>query len=65
MWTILMHKHARDVIRSDQELESLREGLVRGRSSTLYGTTKGGALADMIPYHDTASRFLQDVRGGT
>ena len=52
----------RDVSRSDQQLMSLREGLVRGRSSMVYGVTKGGFLADMEPFHGTASRFLQEVR---
>ncbi|CAM9272261.1 unnamed protein product, partial [Laminaria digitata] len=48
--------------RSDQQLTSLRERLVQGRSSTVYGMTNGGTLADMEPFHRTASRFLQEVR---
>lgn len=55
-------KRARDMNRSDEQLQSLREGLVRGRASLTYGKTKGGTLADMEPFHDTASRFLQEVR---
>lgn len=54
-------KTKRDVSRSDQQLMSLREGLVRGRSSMVYGVTKGEFLADMEPFHGTASRFLQEV----
>lgn len=55
-------KRAHDMNRSDQQLTSLREGLVRGRASTVYGITNGGTLADMQPFHGTASRFLQEVR---
>eukprot|EP00904_Undaria_pinnatifida_P002354 jgi/Undpi1/12119/HiC_scaffold_5.g01795.m1 len=47
--------------RSDEQLAPLREGLARGRSSTIYGMTSGPALADMTPFHDTASRFLEEV----
>ena len=54
-------KTKRDESRSDQQLMSLREGLVRGRSSMVYGVTKGEFLADMEPFHGTASRFLQEV----
>lgn len=53
---------ARHVNRSNEELISLREGLGRGRALTVYGMTKGGTLADMVPFHGTASIFLQEVR---
>ena len=57
------NERVRDVNRSDQQLLSLREGLVRGRSFTVYGMTRGTGrkLADMEPFHGTASRFLQEV----
>ena len=57
------NERVRDVNRSDQQLLSLREGLVRGRSSTVYGMTRGTGtkLADMEPFHGTASRFLREV----
>ncbi|CAM9511475.1 unnamed protein product, partial [Laminaria digitata] len=48
--------------RSDAQLVTLRDGLVLGRSSILYGTTKGPTLNDMEPFHDTASKFLQEVQ---
>lgn len=47
--------------RSDDQLIPLREGLERSRSSLLYGVTTGTALADVIPFHGTASRFLLEV----
>lgn len=55
-------KRARDIDRSDKQLTMLREGLERARSSILYGLTSGPTLADMKPFHGTASRFLEEVR---
>ena len=60
-WYGSRHTLARGVSRSDEQLKPLREGLVQGRSSIIYGATKGTTLADMEPFHGTASRFLQDV----
>lgn len=54
------HAHVA-IDRSDEQLIPLREGLERSRYSLLYGVTTGPALADVIPFHGTASRFLLEV----
>ena len=54
-------KRARDADRSDEQLATLRDGLVRAQSSILYGVSTGPNVTDMEPFHGTASRFLQEV----
>ncbi|CAM9252771.1 unnamed protein product, partial [Laminaria digitata] len=48
--------------RSAEQLSMLREGLVRGQSLIVYGLSKGPTLADMEPFHGTASMFLLEVQ---
>lgn len=61
MTLLTRYMPARDVDRSDEQLSMLREGLTRARSLILYGISKGPALADMQPFHGTASMFLLEV----
>lgn len=57
--TRLIHAHNDD--RSDEQLSKLREALVRSQSLIVYGISNGPALADMQPFHGTASMFLLEV----
>lgn len=57
----MRHVHARNDDRSDEQLAILRERVVRSQSLIVYGISTGPALADMQPFHGTASMFLREV----
>ena len=42
-------------------MATLYDRLMGAQSTILYGISKGPDLADMEPFHGTASRFLQEV----
>lgn len=47
---------------TEDELESLQQGLKKGRNAIVYGKTTGPDFNDMHPFRNVASRFLQAVR---